>query len=76
MRFEFCHGPGGTNVSGRRPRIKGYFAAFRLIVGAVMSLAWRVKIDPDHGSEMVHPAARGFIGYQDSTPSQQILDVA
>jgi hypothetical protein len=29
----------GTDMSGRRPLIKGYFAALRLIVGAVMSSA-------------------------------------
>jgi hypothetical protein len=28
----------GIVMSGRRPLIKGYFAALRLIVGAVMSL--------------------------------------
>jgi hypothetical protein len=29
----------GFDMSGRRSRIKGYFAALRLIVGAVMSSA-------------------------------------
>jgi hypothetical protein len=29
----------GIDMSGRRPLIKGYFAALRLIVGAVMSSA-------------------------------------
>ncbi len=31
----------GTVMSGRRPLIKGFFAALRLIVGAVMSSACR-----------------------------------
>src|ERR1019366_772450 len=30
----------------------------------------------DHRPEMVHPAAHGFIGHQDPTIRQQILDVA
>ena len=33
--------PGGIDMSGRRPLIKGYFAVLRLIVGAVMSSACR-----------------------------------
>jgi hypothetical protein len=32
--------PDGIDMSGRRSRIKGYFAALRLIVGAVMSSAY------------------------------------
>lgn len=32
-------GRGGIVMSGRRPLIKGFFAALRLIVGAVMSSA-------------------------------------
>ena len=30
----------GLVMSGRRPLIKGFFAALRLIVGAVMSSFW------------------------------------
>ncbi len=38
MRFN-AKGPEGVVMSGRRPLIKGFFAALRLIVGAVMSSA-------------------------------------
>ena len=34
----------GIDMSGRRPLIKGYFAAVRLIVGAVMSSACLMRV--------------------------------
>ena len=52
-----ARGSSGIDMSGRRPLIKGYFAALRLIVGAVMSSACLVRIMTPRGALMLsaHP---------------------
>ena len=45
--------PGGIDMSGRRPLIKGYFAALRLIVGAVMSSACLMGVMTPVGPDVV-----------------------
>jgi hypothetical protein len=40
-------------MSGRRPLIKGYFAALRLIVGAVMSSACLIRVVTPVGPDVV-----------------------
>jgi hypothetical protein len=44
---------GGIDMSGRRPLIKGYFAALRLIVGAVMSSACLMRVMTPVGPDVV-----------------------
>jgi hypothetical protein len=43
----------GFVMSGRRPLIKGYFAALRLIVGAVMSSACLMGVMTPVGPDVV-----------------------
>jgi hypothetical protein len=43
----------GIDMSGRRPLIKGYFAALRLIVGAVMSSAYVMWVLTPVGPDVV-----------------------
>jgi hypothetical protein len=43
----------GIDMSGRRPLIKGYFAALRLIVGAVMSSACLMRVMTPVGPDVV-----------------------
>jgi hypothetical protein len=45
--------PPGIDMSGRRPLIKGYFAAMRLIVGAVMSSACLMRVMTPVGPDVV-----------------------
>jgi hypothetical protein len=49
-QFDF---PLGIDMSGRRPLIKGYFAALRLIVGAVMSSACLMRVMTPVGADVV-----------------------
>ena len=46
-------GEEGIDMSGRRPLIKGYFAALRLIVGAVMSSACLMRVMTPVGPDVV-----------------------
>jgi hypothetical protein len=43
----------GIDMSGWRPLIKGYFAAMRLIVGAVMSSACLMRVMTPVGPDVV-----------------------
>jgi hypothetical protein len=45
--------PDKIDMSGRRPLIKGYFAALRLIVGAVMSSACLMRVMTPVGPDVV-----------------------